>query len=277
MIGRKEDMSCFDYDDYREYLKDYIEALPKKGRGFAGNLAKEIGVSPVIVSQVLNGLRSFSLEQAYATAEVLGLNELDKEYFLTLVNLDRAGTQALSKHFESRKRELLSKHQEIKNRVKTKKELSDLAKATYYSNWYFVAIRLLVYREDINSIEDILRQVPLPRVKVEQALEFLEEYQLIDNKDGKYSWLGTATHISKDSYLVNRHHQNWRMKSQERLEFAQNEDTDLFFTSPMMIDTETAKDLKKAILDFISAKQDQINDAPAETIFSLNTDMFKVL
>lgn len=67
------------------------------------------------------------------------------------------------------------------------------------------------------------------------------------------------------------------MKSQERLEFAQNEDTDLFFTSPMMIDTETAKDLKKAILDFISAKQDQINDAPAETIFSLNIDLFKVI
>lgn len=269
-------MTCFNYEGYRVFLRDYIDSLPKNGRGFARRLAEAIGVSPVIISQVLGGTRQFSQEQAYACAQFLEFSPLEAEYFLCLLNIDRAGTIELKNYHLKQANHLKQKHANIKNRVKDKKELDDKAKAFYYANWYMVAIRLLVCNEKINSVDDIKSYIDISKEKIQTSLEFLEEYQLIKFDNEKYQWLGTSTHIPSDSPLVNRHHQNWRTRAVQKMEKENDAETELFFSSPMIIDKSCAQDIRKKILEYITETQKFSSKAPSENLFCLNIDFFNV-
>jgi uncharacterized protein (TIGR02147 family) len=269
-------MNISDYKDYRSYLKDYISQLPKNGRGFSARLADAIGVSPVIISQVLSDKRSFSLEQASDVANFIGLNRLEEEYFLELVQYDRAGSHRLKKFHERRLSDLKKKLQDVKNRVHAKKELDDKAKAFYYANWYLVAIRLLINNPQFHNPETLAEVLNLNLERVREALLFLEEYNLIEKIGDKYSWVGTSTHIPYDSPLVNRHHQNWRTQATKKMEQERAGETEIFFTAPMIIDRECAVKLRGMILKFIEESQAVSSKAPSKDLYCMNLDLFQV-
>lgn len=265
-----------DHKDYREYLKRYIEKLPKAGRGFSAKLAKAISVSPVIISQVLNGTRSFSMEQAFAVTKELGLSPLETDYFIHMVNLDRAGNWELKEFYEDKLKALSMQLGQVKSRLKNKKELDDKAKAFYYANWYLTAIRLLINNPKYNSPGSIASELDLSLDKVNSALAFLEEYDLIAKTENGFEWKGTSTHIPSDSPLVNRHHQNWRTRATVTMESERKQETEVFYTAPMIIDKDTAKKLRKKILHFLSENAELITSAPSEDLFCLNLDLFQV-
>lgn len=269
-------MNISDFNDYRSYLKAYILSLPKKGRGFSARLSDAIGVSPVIISQVLSDKRSFSLEQASEVANFIGLNRLEEEYFLELVQFDRAGSHRLKKFHERKIADLKKKLQDVKNRVHTKKELDDKAKAFYYANWYLVAIRLLINNQDFQNPEVIAEALNLNLERVREALLFLEEYNLIEKNNDLYNWVGTSTHIPFDSPLVNRHHQNWRTQATKKMEQEQAGETELFFTSPMIIDKDCAVKLRGMILKFIEESQAISVKAPSKDLYCMNLDLFQI-
>lgn len=269
-------MNVFEYDNCRDFLTDYIGNLPKRGRGFPRKLASAIEVSPVVISQVLNGSRLFTTEQGFATAEFLNLEPLEKDYFIALINQERAGTKKLSQYYNEQAKTALRKHSEIQNRIKDSKELDDNAKAIYYSEWYYSAIRLLVCNPEVNTAADIAKTLPLPLQRIRDTLQFLEEYQLITKTKNGYNWLGTSTHIPASSPLVSRHHQNWRMKATNNLFRDINQTEEVFFTAPMIIDKQSATKLREKILNFISSNQKLLRDAPSKNLFCLNIDFFEI-
>lgn len=270
------ELNISDFTDYRDYLKAYISALPKQGRGFSAQLAKAISVSPVIISQVLGGTRSFSMEQALATTRELGLSSIEEEYFLEMVQVDRAGSKQLEDYHLTKLNKLREQLSEIRSRVSQKKELDDKAKAFYYANWYMVAIRLLVNNQNFSSPESISKKLQLPLDKVNTALMFLQEHDLIEKTSEAYSWKGTSTHIPSDSPLVNRHHQNWRIQAIKRMEQGKPKESEVFFTAPSIIDKDTAIKIRKMILNLIEESQSVSGAAPSEEIFCMNLDLFMV-
>src|SRR5687768_7095086 len=90
-------MSVFEYSDYRKFIKDQLLAMPKKGFGQMSRLSEKLGVHTTLVSQVMSGDKQFSEEQGILIAEFFALNELESEFFVTLIELSRAGNQSLRK------------------------------------------------------------------------------------------------------------------------------------------------------------------------------------
>ncbi len=86
--------ALYDYTDYKDFLNDRISRFPNKGRGISSKLSKYIGVSAVMVSQVLNGNRNFSRDKLYLTTLFLEMNDLETEYLLNLFDANQ------SKNFE---------------------------------------------------------------------------------------------------------------------------------------------------------------------------------
>ncbi|MGZ3712404.1 MAG: hypothetical protein ACXVBE_11645, partial [Bdellovibrionota bacterium] len=84
-------ISLYNFTDYRAYLLARIEAMPKRGYGQSLKLSAFLGVHSTRVSQVLKGSKIFTLEQGALTADFLGLSEDEREYFITLIELERAG------------------------------------------------------------------------------------------------------------------------------------------------------------------------------------------
>lgn len=99
-------MSIFGYQDYKRYLLDRMLSLPKKGRGEMQRMACFLNVHATLISQILRGPRDFSLEQALELSQYLVLTQQETEYFLTLIEIQRAGSLRLKSFLERRRHRL---------------------------------------------------------------------------------------------------------------------------------------------------------------------------
>src|SRR5436309_16129314 len=91
----------FTYTSYKAYLIDRIEQN-KDLRGYQSQLARAAGCQRSFLSQVLNGKFDLSREHAAELSRFWGLDPLETEYFIGLVDLARAGSGHLRKLTETK-------------------------------------------------------------------------------------------------------------------------------------------------------------------------------
>jgi hypothetical protein len=138
---------------------------------------------------------------------------------------------------------------DLKKLLPPHKELSDDAKAVFYSHWYYSAIRLVCSLDAFNSAEAICEKLHLPRSKVKKVLEFLTLHGLCVEKDGKLGPGPQSTHVGADSLLAARHHANWRERAVNRMDTMKAEE--LFFTSPVTIAAADIPKVRKLLVTTI--------------------------
>lgn len=95
MATRKS--SLFEYQNYVDFLREWIELRPSQGRGQISQMARHLNISSVSMSYIVNGQRNLSEEQAVELVEFLGLTDIESEFFLTLVQFERAGSKKLER------------------------------------------------------------------------------------------------------------------------------------------------------------------------------------
>jgi len=266
-------MNVFEFTDYKAYLNNYISSLPKKGRGQAGKLAEHVGISAVIVSQVLKGNRHFSEEQMLEVSGYFGFSSLETDYLMLLVRHQRAGTHSLKQRIMKEVLAMQERSKYITSRLPQKKPLDEGAKAQFYSYWYYSGIRLLTAIEKFHDTKTIADRLNIPAANVQIVVEFLLGQGLIEQGNGKLQWTEQSTHVAKDSPLVMRHHQNWRAKSARQMENQNSQD--LFFTGPMVLSKKTSDNVRKKILKLIEEASHLAKDSDCEQVQCLNIDWFQ--
>ena len=271
-MGKKS--VVFDYLDYRQFLRDLIESMPKSGWGQLTRLAEHLNTSAVLVSYVFNGSRDFSPEQALEVAEYFELSTLETDYFCLLIQYERAGTLKLKTKLKQQLDETRTKALNLKSRVKQDLELTEDAKARFYSNWYYSGIRLTSSIEGLNSIDAISSYLQLPKPRVKDVLEFLCQYGLCIEKDGDYFMGPKRTHLDADSPLITRHHANWRLKGLENMQEVTPDE--LFYTAPMALSQEVMVMIRKDLAEFIDQMVKKVGDSKSEHVACLNIDFFKL-
>lgn len=266
-------MSVYNYSDYKKFVLESIENMPKKGRGQLSKLAQFINTTPVIVSQVFKGNRELTIEQAFDAADFFGLNEMEKEYFLFLVQHTRAGHHRLKKHYEKKIMDIKVKSKNLKNRLVDAEKISPETQARFYSNWYYAAISLLLGLPGEHSAESIAEYFGLPLIKVREALMFMQENGIVVQKKGYYFVGPQRTHLSKDSPYINNHHRNWRTKGLESLDNIM--DNELFLSFPMSLSLEDVDKVQGKILKLIDEINKIASTSKEEVLFCFNLDWFK--
>lgn len=237
-------------------------------------MAAAAGVSPALFSQIMSGDRQFTPEGGLLLAEYLALAEKEIDYLLLLIDFERAGSQKLKNRILVRLKELQENAAKISNRIQKDGELSSETRATYYSSWSYTAVRNLTAVPGFQNVEMIAERLALPRPVVAKVIEFLLETGLCrrsDNGDVTYgpSW----THLGADSRLVNKHHQNWRVRALTKMEASRDED--LFFTSPMSLSNDVAKEIRQLLPAVIENVQKLVGPSDCETVRCLNIDWFE--
>ncbi len=266
-------MSIFKYHSFRKFLKSVQDELPKKGRGTITQWASVIQSTPTLMSQILMGNKSMSLEMVDRLSAHLQLSEKEKDYFILLVEFDRAGTKSLKDYFLKKITLMQDESRYLKNQIKDIVELPAEVKAIYYSQWVYVGIRNLVACTKIANIESISEELNLPRETIANVIDFLVKHQLII--PAKQGWAPgpQSTFIPADSPLVYKHHQNWRLKGIQQMDLQSKDD--LFYTSPMSLSEELAKDLRSRIVKVIQDFQKDIGPSESEVVRCLNIDWFE--
>ncbi len=265
----------FKYIDYRVFLKNYLKIQPKHGHGQISKIAKSLGVSTTHISQVLMGIRSFTQEQSLDLAEYLGLSSFERDYFLCLLQVDRAGKQNLKKYWLEKATEIKKNAEQQPAEFEKDKVLSDAEKSIFYSNPIYSAIRLFMTTNDKGiSLDEIVKRFDLERQYAIQVLNFLVEKELLIQKNFLYFSGPQKTHLEAGSPYIRNYHSSWRLRSISNVDTLRM--SELMYTAPVSISKKDFENLREEMHKFIKSFLKTVHDSPAEDIACFNMDWFWV-
>jgi uncharacterized protein (TIGR02147 family) len=268
-------MNIFEHDNYKLWVRSILEAMPKGGRGQLKKIADFIGTSPTIVTQVFNGDRELTPEQALRLSDFFALSKLETRYLTLLVNFARAGSERYRQALREEITEARASAREITSRVKQNFIITDEVKSILYSNWYYLAIWSLTAIEGFSDVETIAARLGLNKKRVREAIEFLLKYSFIlEDQNGLLKVGPTLIHLESTSPQIPRHHQNWRIQAFRHYESSKSDEA--FYSAPVTLSAADAKIIHEKVLKFIGECVTTIQDSPSEKLYCLCVDWFEV-
>lgn len=266
-------MSLFKFNDTKMFLRHYLAQLPKKGRGEISKIAKELRVSTTLVSQVLSGNKSFTLEQAQSLCTYLGLTGIDAEYFMLLVLSDRAGSMRLKKMWFEKIEKIREQSLQLATRVKADRVLTDHERAVFYSSPLYAAIQMYTsVGAKGKSLEEICTRFEISRIQAAEMMKFLVNAGLCAEEADRFKIGIQKTHLGHGSPFLPRHHANWRIRAIQRSENLG--DGELMYTVPVSLSKKDFSELREEMAEFIKKFLDKVHASDAEEIACLNLDWF---
>lgn len=174
-------LNVFMYFDYREYIRDVLETLQKKGLSLRA-IQEDAGLSgSAFFSRILDGSRPLSSTNAKTIAKAWQMDEEASQYFLDLVNFG-------NERDVDRREALLKKLLSVRSRNK-EFALQD-STLKFFSKWYYPVLRdLLPLLPAGITAEKIGRMfTPVLRApQVQSGIDYLTEAGFIEiEKDGSY-------------------------------------------------------------------------------------------
>jgi uncharacterized protein (TIGR02147 family) len=212
-IGSNGPMRVLDSNDFRKIVKDEAMRRSDGKRGNFGKLAGALNIHSTTLSHILSGKKSMSHEHALQTCEFFSFSELETEYFMLLVQLDRAGTNALSQWINAKLQKLKTKSSDLSTVLHSQNALSFEDQVTFYSHPHYSAIRVLSSINGVNTVEAIAKRLSVDRKVVASRLEFLIRTGLCRQEKDKLFPGPAFTHLESSSPLISKHHANWRVKA----------------------------------------------------------------
>jgi uncharacterized protein (TIGR02147 family) len=265
--------SVFEFSSYKDYVLRRLETFPKKGHGQFRRIAQHLNIHPVAVTLVFKGDRELSSEQAADLCDYFGFTTIERDYFLLMVQKQRAGTHRLRLILKEQMRDLQERARQLKSRLPQERELTETEKSVFYSNWLYSGISLATSLPKLNSVESLAEHFDLPLSKINQIVEFLIRYGLVNEKHSQLSMGTQNTHLEASSPLVARHHSNWRLRGLAKMDAVEREE--LFFTGPMSLSKEMIETIRRDLVAFIDQTMKAVKDSPSEELACLNIDWFK--
>jgi uncharacterized protein (TIGR02147 family) len=173
----------FEYDNYREFLKEYFEEQRKAKPFFSHRyFAQKAGFSShSFCAYIMDGKRNLSHESIKKMVKGIGLKGKKAEFFEALVDYNQS--------FDDDEREKLYK---VLQRIRKGTEFYKInaKQLAYYDQWFYPIIRELVvyvdWKNDFEFLGSLLRP-QLSAAETEGAVKLLLEIGLIEiREDGRY-------------------------------------------------------------------------------------------
>lgn len=267
-------ISVFNFKDYRAFIRARFKEMPKGGYGQSLKLAEALGVHTTLVSQVLKGDKSFTLEQASQACDFFGLSEMETDCLLLLVQLDRSGSASLKRNIQRQLEGIRSRAQDQAKRLPATGKLTEEQSAIFYSDWAYSALRQMTAIKGFSTIAAIADHFGLTHRRTREIFEFLLAARLCKEEKGVLKIGPSSTQIDSKSAWVRINHLNWRQKSIESLN--REGHAKIHSTTPMTLSREDAEVIREMIIKFLESIDKVVDPSPSETLRCLNVDWFEV-
>lgn len=181
MPKQNQEISVFDYTDYRAYLSDYYKLQKKINRAFSYRyFAQRAQIkSSGFYKELIDGKRSLSRSLILRFSKALKHTKKEIEYFENMVYFNE------SKTVEEKK--LYFKKMMASYDSKAYKLLAN--QYEYFSKWYYVAIRELLsyirFKDDYRMLANALNP-PIRPDQAKKAIKILTKLNLIKKDDRGY-------------------------------------------------------------------------------------------
>ncbi len=267
-------LSVIHFNDEIKYLKERLR-LENNGWGLIGKWADMSGCHRPQFSNILAEKAILTMEQAYRLAKGLGLNDVQSEYFLLLVERRRTNLLDYHEHIEKKLRKIREDNERLELRLDRRQSLPSSAPSIYYSAWYWSAVHISTSIPELQNPEVLAYKLGLSIDFILQILHQLSEWGLVFRQsEDRWTWSSGEMHAPKNSPLSALHQNNWRIKAVENAQFFKPQS--VHFTGVYSMDKETFLGLKELLINYIEVYNQKAGEAPAEMTVCFNADLFQV-
>ncbi len=268
----------FEYGDYREFIKSRSSSSPTgaKRSGELKRIANAARIFPSYLSQILNGRRDLTLDQAIMITDYLNLDDPERKYFLCLVQLSRAVTARLKDSLLLDLKEMRQAHIKLSSRLPNQKEISISDACEFYSSWYYIAIRLFTAIPQFQTLENLVLKFGLAEKKIKKILKFLIRTKLCtEDVSGKLSYGPAHMHLPSDNPLVTKHHSNWRAFAMEKHALL-DQSKELAYSGVFVLSRIDAQEIRKQLPTWIERVRETSDPSASEVAYCLNLDWLEL-
>lgn len=265
--------SIFEFRDYKSLLREYAGPKSSK-RGRKSALARAIGCQATYISQVLHGKAQLSLEQAERLCEFFGFNNEERQFLLTLVQMERAGTPSLRNHFKKEMNELLERRMILTKRLGPKTLITEEGRSRYYSSWIYSAVHIALTIPELQSREALTDFFQLPIRRINEVLDFLCSIGLAEPLGAGFRAGISQVRLGNDSHHIIKHHSNWRTQALHSLE--RERPTDLHYSAVVSLSHSDVLKIKNILLEALATTQAIVQAADEETLCGVVVDFFSL-
>lgn len=267
-------ISLFEFQDYRAFLKAWIEKAKSLRVSNLSQLSQVCGVHPTFLSHVLSGTKELSLEQASLMSEYFGFTQLEQDYFFSIIQMERAGHFKLKEYFQNKISHIESEKNKLSKRFDKHKQLTTEQKAIFYSSWIYASIWSSTDINGGQTIDEVSTRFKISREQAQTILSFLVQAGLCIEEQGIYRLGDSHIHVSNESHFVVKHHLNFRIKSMQKMDT--RDGSELFFTAPMSISKSDFKIIREKLNLIVKEIVEVAKDSKSDQVTCLNIDFFKV-
>lgn len=202
-----------DAPHYREYLEREFQARLRRNAGYSLRaFARDIGMQPSKLSEVLRGIRGLSKKTAERVAKQIKLSSQETSVFLSLIDLHQRRNRSTQKLAEEKLKSLAA--------MDGYGELS-LERFKIISDWHHFTILELTELDCFESDPKwIAGRLGIPTKTVSEAIERLLDFGLLERTQGgelKQTHRNLATPSGIPSRELREHHSQILMKADAAL------------------------------------------------------------
>lgn len=263
----------FPHQNYGDVLRSQITA-GERSWGMMTRLSEAANCQKSHLSRVLRGETHLTLEQANGLCEFWQLSENEVEYFMTMVERERAGDRVYRQRLQRKLDSLRRTEEDLSTRLKHPTLEIQEQDYVYYSAWWMQAIHIAVSIPELQTAEKISQRLALPLSVVTDTLTRLETSGLVSFKNDRWTFSSSSMHLPKDSFLISLHHKNWRERAVFNSQI--NAPDSLHYTVIQSISQHAFDKIKHLLLKAIDDYSTLANPSKEEEIVCLACDFFKV-
>jgi len=266
-------MDLYACTSYQQVLTAMI-SQHKSVRGYQKQLSEAAGCHTSYLSQVRCGKAQLTPDHAAGLASFWQFDEAASDYFLTLVQLDRASSPALKTMLRTRINRLKREHERLTTRLKEKTTMPVLDQVSYYNTWRHAVIHMAAMIPGWQSETILAKRLSLPVELVQGSLLVLERLGLVTKDRGKWEIGGQLQHLSDDSPLLPIHQANFRELARARTQLRGKNDVQ--YSAVYALSEKDNERLRRETLDFIEHTRQVVIPSKSETVACLVCDFFEL-
>lgn len=266
-----------DYLDYRAFLADLYAAAKASDPSYTyERFGGEIGLSQSnVVNHIIKGRRPLTREAAGRVCSKVGIQGVQRRYFLTLVSY-------INESDDAARDELFHKLFEIKRQTLGDTLLAE--KLTYFSKWYYPVIGELARCKDFSTdprwIARHLWSDATPK-DITRALEFLHDVRILakdpkTNESRRTELDFSIGHATRDIALSSYHRQMLRI-SEKALARIKKRDRNFSAMTLVLKDQTQIQALQNLVLEFQRKVMEldlKGSDDRGDAVYQVNLQVF---
>ncbi len=263
-------MEVYQFSDYRRYLRSVLEKRCQQNPRYSLRaFARDLGLTPSYLSEVINGKRNLTLNQAGRFSENLLFTDKEMNYFSDLIQVE---------HSKSEKIRSIATRRISKIRDQSKFSEVELDAFNVISDWYHSAILELTETKEWKSDPKwIAKRLGISVIEASEGLSRLIRVGILAEVEGIVKKSKAKFKVGKDtpSTAIRSHHKQILAKANVALE-EQGLNEREFGSLTIAVPSDKIDDYKKLIREFKNNLHSLNEGQDCDEVYTLGIQFFRI-